>query len=105
MSNYIIAYHGGRKPESPEEGQAQMGKWKTWVTELGDAVVNPGSPMGAARMVSATDVTDDDGTIAMSGFSVVKAGSLDAAVDMAKACPFLETGGRLRVAELIEMKM
>ena len=28
MSNYIIAYHGGEQPESPEEGAKQMAKWK-----------------------------------------------------------------------------
>ena len=46
MSNYIIAYHGGKKPESPEEGAKHMAKWKAWVGGLGDAVVNPGTPLG-----------------------------------------------------------
>jgi len=45
MPNYIIAYHGGKKPESPEEGAKQMEKWKAWVGGLGDAVVNPGTPL------------------------------------------------------------
>ena len=103
MSNYIIAYHGGKKPESPEEGNTQMAKWKTWVADLGDAVVNPGSPMGRSKIVSSTGVSDDDGPDTMSGFSIVKADSLDAALDMAKACPFLEIGGTLKVAELMEM--
>lgn len=105
MSNYIIAYYGGKKPESPEEGNTQMAKWKTWIGDLGDAVVNPGSPMGMSKIVSSSGVSDDDGSNTMSGFSIVKADSFDSALDMAKACPFLETGGTLKVAELMEMKM
>lgn len=45
LPNYIIAYHGGKKPENPEQGAEQM----------------------------------------------------------AKACPFLDTGGTLEVAEMVEM--
>jgi len=82
-----------------------MAKWKTWVADLGDAVVNPGSPMGMSKIVSSTGVSDDDGSNTMSGFSIVKADSFDSALDMAKACPFLEIGGTLKVAELMEMEM
>lgn len=28
MSNYILAYHGGKKPETPAEGAKNMAKWK-----------------------------------------------------------------------------
>ena len=104
MSNYIIAYHGGRKPESPEEGAKHMAKWKAWVGGLGDAAVNPGTPLGKSRIVSSAGVSDDGGSNPMSGFSVVKADNMDAALEMAKACPFLELGGTLEVAEMMEMK-
>lgn len=29
MPEYIIAYHGGKKPESPEAGAQHMAKWKS----------------------------------------------------------------------------
>ena len=103
MPNYIIAYHGGNKPESPEEGAKHMAKWKAWVEGLGDAVVNPGTPLGKSKTVSSSGVTDDGGPNPLSGFSMVKADSMDAALEMAKACPFLETGGTLEVAEVMEM--
>lgn len=35
---------------------------------------------------------------------MVKADSMDAALEMAKACPFLEKEGNLKVAEVIQMK-
>jgi len=80
-----------------------MAKWKAWVEGLGDAVVNPGTPLGMSKTVSSSGVTDDGGPNPLSGFSMVKADSMDAALEMAKACPFLETGGTLEVAEVMEM--
>ena len=59
MSNYIFAYHGGNKPGSPEEGAKQMAKWHTWVEGLGDAMVNPGTPLGMSKTVSSNGVADD----------------------------------------------
>ena len=104
MSNYIFAYHGGKKPESPEEGAKHMAKWKTWIGDLGDAVVNPGTPLGKSRIVSSGGVSDDGGPDPLTGFSVVKAETMDAALEMAKACPFLDFG-TIEVAEMMEMKM
>ena len=104
MSNYVIAYHGGKKPETPEEGAKHMAKWKAWVDGLGDAVVNPGTPLGKSKTVSSAGVSDDGGSNPMSGFSIVTADSMDAALEMAKKCPFLEFGGTLGVAEVMEMK-
>ena len=102
MAEYVLAYHGGRQPESPEAGAAQMAKWKAWLAGLGDAVVNPGTPLGPSRMVSADGVAEG-GPDRLNGFSIVKADSLEAAVDMAKACPFLEMGS-IEVAEVKQMK-
>ena len=103
MSNYVFAYHGGKKPESPEEGAKHMAKWKAWIGGLGDAVVNPGSPLGMSKTVSSDGVSDDSGSNPLSGFSIVKADSMDAALEMAKACPHLGLGGTLEVAEVMEM--
>ena len=103
MPNYIIAYHGGAKPASPEEGAKHMAKWKAWIDGLGDAAVNPGTPLGKSRIVSADGVSDDGGPNPMSGFSIVQADNIDGAIQMAKKCPFLDLGGTLEVAEVMEM--
>lgn len=103
MPDYIIAHHGGKKPGTPEEGAKQMEKWQAWVDGLGDAAVNPGTPLGKSRIVSSSGVSDDGGSNPMSGFSVVKADSIDAALEMAKECPFLELGDTLEVAEMMKM--
>ncbi len=103
MPNYVLAYHGGKTPESPEEGAEQMAKWNAWVGGLGDAVVNPGTPLGKPKTVSSGGVSDDGGSNPLLGFSIVKADSMDAALEMAKACPTLEIGGTIEVAEVMEM--
>jgi hypothetical protein len=104
MANYILAYRGGRKPATLEEGAAGMAKWKTWLGDLGDDVVIPGQPLGKSMIVSASGVSDDAGPTPLTGYTVVRADSLDAALEMAKSCPFLDMGD-LEVAEMIEMKM
>ena len=102
MPNFIFAYHGGKKPESPEAGAAQMERWKSWIEDLGDAMVNPGTPLGMSKTVSADGVTDDGGSNPLSGYSIVKANSMDDALEMAKSCPFVEMG-TIEVAEQFEM--
>jgi hypothetical protein len=102
MSDYILAYHGGEMPESPEEGAKHMAKFNAWVGGLGDAVVNPGTPLGMSKTVSSGGVSDNGGANRLIGFSIVKADSMDAALEMAKGCPYLEFG-TIEVAEVMEM--
>lgn len=103
MSNYVIAYHGGKKFENPAEGAAYRAKWKAWIGDLGDAVVNPAIPLGKSRTVSAGGISDDGRPDPLTGFSIVKADSMDAALEMAKGCPHLEHG-TVEVAQVMEMK-
>ena len=104
MPNYIIAYRGGKKPASPEEGAAHMAKWKAWIGGLGDAAINPGTPLGKSRIVSADGVSDDGGPDPLSGYSIVSADGMDEALEMAKACPVLDIGGTLEAAEMMDMR-
>ena len=103
MPNFVFAYHGGNKPESPEEGAELMARWKAWVDGLGDAMVNPGTPLGKSKTVSSSGVTDDGGSNPLNGYSIVEADSMDAALEIAKGCPFLETDGTIEVAEAMQM--
>ncbi len=40
----------------------------------------------------------------MKGFAVVKAESIEAAIEIAKSDPFLENGGTIRVSQMMEMQ-
>ncbi len=99
----MLAYYGGNKPASKEESMAQMEKWKTWVVSLGEAVVNPGTPLPASKIVTSDAVEDDKNPDAMNGFVVIQAESIEAAVNMAQSDPFLENGGTIRVSQMMEM--
>ena len=103
MANFMIAYYGGNQPASKEEGMAQMEKWKAWVANLGDKVVNPGTPITGTKIVTSTDVRDEKDPNAMKGYAVVKADSLEAAVKIAKSDPFLNNDGTIRVSQMMEM--
>jgi len=103
MAEFIIAYHGGKKPDSPEAGAKHMERWKAWLGGLGDAVVNPGTPLGMSKMVSSDGVSDADGPERLTGFSIVKAENMEVALEMARECPFLEMG-TLEVAEVMTMQ-
>jgi len=104
MPNFMIAYYGGKQPGSKDEGMAQMGKWKAWVEGLGKAIVNPGTPLPASKIVTSGGVEEDTDPNSMKGFAVVQAETMEAAVEMAKSDPFLDNGGTIRVSLMMEMK-
>ena len=102
MPNYIIAYHGGKKFENPEEGTRHIAKFQAWVGSLGDAVVNPGTPLRKSKTISSGGVSDGGVSNPLTGYSIVKAESMDAALKMAKGSPHLDIG-TVEVAEVMEM--
>jgi len=103
MPKFIFAYHGGRKPESPEEGTEMMAKWHAWTDGLGDAMLEPNNPLGMSKTVSADGVSDDGGPNPLLGYSIIKADSIEAALEFAERSPFLNMAGTIEVAELMEM--
>jgi len=103
MPNFMIAYHGGNQPSSKEAGMAQMGKWKEWVASLGDAVVNPGTPLMTSKLLTSDSIQDDKDAGAMKGFAVVEVENMDVAVEIAKSDPFLDNGGTIRISQMMEI--
>ena len=103
MEKFMITFYGGKQPSSQEEGIAQMGKWKAWVEGLGEKVINPGTPLPVSKIVTSHSVEDDHDPNAMKGFAVVKAETMEAAVEIAQSDPFLENGGTIRVSQMMEM--
>ena len=99
MANYILAYHPGKVTGTPQEGAALRARWKTWVESLGDAVIDPGTPLGKSFTVSAAGVSEGGGLNPLIGLSVVKADSIEAALEMARDCPHLAIG-TIEVAEM-----
>jgi hypothetical protein len=103
MPQYVIAYLGGDKPSSPEEGKQHMSKYRAWLSSLGDSAISPANPLKNTSTVNSDGTVTTGGTTTMSGYTIIEVDSMDAALSMAKACPFLDVGGSLEVSELMEM--
>jgi hypothetical protein len=104
MANYMFAYSGGNGVAADTaERDAQMAKWGQWFGQLGSAVVDGGAPTGTAKTVGSAGSVSDGGSRGLTGYSIVSAASLDAAVELAKGCPVLEVGGAVDVYEAIAM--
>jgi hypothetical protein len=101
MGNYVYAYRGGQMANTDEERQAVMAAWGAWFGELGGAIVDPGNPFAGSTSVGG----DGTAASALTGYSVIKADSLDAASELAKGCPVLSGGGSVDVYETIEVSM
>lgn len=105
MANFVLVYTGGTPPQSEAEGAAVMQAWIAWFTELGAAVVDAGNPFTpvAKHIASNGSVSDNVPGVPATGYSVLKADSLDAAVKMAQGCPQLKSGGQISVYEAINV--
>jgi hypothetical protein len=103
MAKYLLAYKGGAMAQTEAEQQAAMEAWGGWFGSLGDAVVDPGNPFGPAKAVGTDGAVQDGGPSGLTGYSVLKADSLDAATDLTKDCPVLATGGAVEVYETFEV--
>jgi len=104
MAQYIITYLGGDQPSSPEEGKQHFAKYKDWLSSLGDSAVSPANPIKDTNTVKPDGTVTTGSTTSMSGYTIIEAESMEAALSIAKACPFLDIGGSLEVSELMHMQ-
>ena len=102
MANFLLLYTGGSAGTTPAEREKVMQAWGGWFGKLGDRVVDAGNPF-ATHAKSVSTGSSHDGTVqnpAATGYSIVKADSLNAAADLAKGCPVLDSGGKITVYEI-----
>ena len=103
MAQYVIVYLGGDQPTTPEEGQQHRSKYMGWLSALGDAVVSPANPFKDTNTINPDGTITAGSTTTMSGYTIIEAESMEAALAMVKDCPFLDIGGSLEVSELMQM--
>ena len=102
MANFLLTYHGeGGMPTTEAERAASMTAWTAWFTQLGAAVVDGGNPTSQAKAIS-PDGSVMDAQSGPTGYSIIKADSLDAAVALSKGCPVLAAGQVVVVSETFE---
>ena len=103
MKQFVLVYLGGNQPSSEEEANKHYSKYVEWLSSLGDAVIIPTIPLKDTTTVSPDGTVREGGGSAMSGFTIIKADSMEAALSIAQNCPFLEIGGSLEVSEMMQM--
>ena len=102
MANFVLLYSGGGMAPTETEQAAIMQAWGTWFGGLGSAIVDGGNPFTPAAKSIASDGTVSNGPVGTmaTGYSILKADSLESAVEMARGCPALQGGGQITVYEI-----
>ena len=96
MKKFIIFHYGYENP-TPEI----MGAWSKWFESIGDKMVDPGSPLGPGKEISASGTKELPlGLESLTGYTVINADSFDEAEKIAKSCPFITS---VRVYEAMSM--
>ena len=101
MAKYLLVYHGGgdMSAASPEEQAKTMDAWMGWFGSMGPAVADGGNPVGRAWTIQADGTVEGGGANPATGYSVISADSMDAALVLAKGCPIIATGGSVELCE------
>jgi len=110
MANYLFLFRGGMSNNSPDEMQKQMQKWRNWIGDLSaKGQFLAGEPLDrTGKVVTGSKRTVTDGPYSeakdvVGGYLVVKADTLDAAVELSRGCPIFEAGGSVEVRAISAM--
>jgi hypothetical protein len=111
MEKYMFLFRGGDVSKlSPQQQEAQMGKWLAWVDKLrkdnrylsGEPLL-PGGKTIAGSKKTVTDGPFTESKEVIGGFFIVNANNLDEATQMAKDSPDYDLGGSVEIREVMKL--
>lgn len=103
MGNYLFVYYGDMgMAATPAEQKKSMDAWMGWFGKMGKAVVDGGSPTKPGKIVSKSGAKAISAN-PVTGYTIIKAANLNAAVVMAKGCPSIPEDGQVAVYEILPM--
>jgi len=113
MEKFMYIFHGGMQQGSPEEMQANMGKWMAWIDKLakadryagGEPLLPGGKLISGKAGKSVTDGPYTEGKEIVGGYFIVNAKDMDEAVSLTKDFPDFETGGSIQVRQVMKVDM
>ncbi len=105
MSNYVLIFTGGNMPANESEIKKINDDWMAWFKRLDKAVIDQGNPFSPMAKTISIDgrVSDDPDCSMLTGYTVIQAMSMDAAIQIAKSCPALKSGSRISVYETMKV--
>jgi hypothetical protein len=109
MKKYLVLYRSSTPAlemmasATPEQMQAGMEDWRRWSERAGDAIVDLGSPAGAATSIGAPSGSIADTEV--TGFSILQADDLPTITKLLEDHPHLKTPGKSSITaiELLSM--
>ena len=113
MEKFMLIFHGGISTNSsPDQMQANMGKWMTWIDKLSKAgkYVNgepllPGGKLISGKKKTVTDGPYTEGKEVVGGFFIIHADDYDEAVKICDDYPDYEHGGSIQVRQVMKIEM
>ena len=106
MQKFLFIFYGWKLPEPPEEEQKKMKVWVKvwgdWFGSLGKGLINMGERFEESVVVEKDKTVTDKGN-AKAGYSFVEAESMEKAIQLAKACPIYEDGGKIEIVKIEKM--
>ena len=102
MANYLLVYHGGTPMDdnaTPEQRQAVMAAWAAWFQKVGGGIVDVGNPISRSWTLANDGTSDNGGSNPATGYSVISADSMQAALELVVGCPQLAAGGTVQLCE------
>lgn len=113
MKDYLLIYRADFSfmgTRTPEEVQANTKRWMDWIgsiaaqnklTDRGNRLDPSGKVLKGDNLVTNGPYAEIKETIG--GYSIIKADSYEAAIELAKGCPVLTMGGNVEVREISVM--
>ena len=112
MKEYMMIFRNEKKDDKPsaEQMNTMMQQWQSWI----GGIAAKGNYSGTNRLLpegktirSNKAITDGpyvEGKEMIGGYLIVKANSIDEAMEMAKTCPGLLYGGNVEVRSVMEIE-
>ena len=97
MTKYVFVYHAPMSPAeatppTDEQMSAVMQEWMDWAGKVGQDMVDFGTPLDGGMRVSSDGGTAPS-TREVTGYSIIEAADMDAALALAKDHPHLRMPG------------
>lgn len=110
MKDFLLVFRADQSAVpmgSPEQLQAVTKQWMDWIGSIaaqnklidrGNRLVPSGKVVRPAGVITDGPYTEIKESIG--GYSLIKAASIEEAVELAKGCPVLTVGGNVEVREI-----
>jgi hypothetical protein len=101
MSKFLVTYFGAGVPSDLALAAKVREAFGRWLAEAGSAVIDPGAPLAPATQVASGTPAP---RVTISGYSVIEAENVEAAIEILKSHPFVARGGTLQVDESVSVE-